>query len=212
MFSNVASFRLNTFVYDLAGHNFGHPHHLSISYTYRETRPSGGEGTAPYDGFDMMSGGNGYTISDFAVASKWFFNWIPDESIIRMQPEGPTDECPSCLDSGQFTLKSFDDRDVAPSEANKMGIHIPISTNGNTLYSYWLTYRGSGVDGNASEGLSIHLSWFNVGGIFGASYDSMNYDAFGDTFGTVSNILTFLFWWTRTIFLFSQINFSCLCY
>ena len=31
----------------------------------------GGEGTVPYDGFDMMSGGNGYDISDLAAASKW---------------------------------------------------------------------------------------------------------------------------------------------
>ena len=30
-----------------------------------------GEGSVPYDGFDMMSGGNGYEISDIAAASKW---------------------------------------------------------------------------------------------------------------------------------------------
>ena len=30
-----------------------------------------GEGTVPYDGFDMMSGGNGYDISHFPAASKW---------------------------------------------------------------------------------------------------------------------------------------------
>ena len=206
-FSHLTSLlSLIVFLHYTVGHNFGHPHHLSISYTYRDTRPSGGEGTAPYDGFDMMSGGNGFTISDFAVASKWFFNWIPDEAIILMQPEGSTEECPSCLDSGQFTLKAFDDRDVVPSASNKMGIHIPISTNGNTLYSYWLTYRGAGNDGKAAEGLSVHLSWFNVGGIFGTSYDSMNYDAFGDTFGTVRNILRFLFLCTHIMFNICNLN------
>jgi hypothetical protein len=30
-----------------------------------------GEGTVPYDGFDMMSGGNEYDISHIAAASKW---------------------------------------------------------------------------------------------------------------------------------------------
>ena len=137
--------------------------------------------------------GSAYANSDFAAASKWFFNWIPDESIILIQPEGSTTECPSCSNSGTFILKAFDDRNTAPSQSNKMAIHIPIARNQDTLYSYWLTYRGSGVGGTAAGGLSIHLSWFTLYGIFGASYDSMNYDAFGDTFGTVRNSLVFLF-------------------
>jgi hypothetical protein len=172
------------------GHNFGHPHHRSNSYTYRETRPSMTEGVAPYDGWDMMSGGNGVPNSQaphFAAASKWFFNWIPDSSIVHMQPEGSTAECPQCLSSGTFTLRPFNDKNLVPSASTKMGIHIPITNIGNTVYSYWFSYRGTGYNGAAANGLSVHLSWFNTGGIFGASYDSHNYDAFGDTFGTTSD-------------------------
>ena len=110
-----------------------------------------------------------------------FFNWIPDSSIIVMQPEGATDECPSCSSSGTYTLYPFDDKDILPTPSRKMGIHIPIYVAGTEIYSYWLSYR-TGNDGLAANGLSVHLSWFDVyGGFFGASYDSMNFDAFGDT-------------------------------
>ncbi len=129
----------------------------------------------------MMSGGNGYAISDFAAASKWFFNWIPDSSVVHMQPEGTTSDCPNCLSSGDFVLYPFDDKDVPPTPERMMGIHIPISAVGNKLYSYWLSYRGAGVDGKAAHGLSVHFSWLSLGGVFGATYDSTNYDAFGDT-------------------------------
>jgi hypothetical protein len=104
-----------------------------------------------------------------------------------MQPEGSTEDCPECVSSGTFTLRPFDDKNLAPSESIKMGIHIPITNIGNTVYSYWLSYRGAGYNGDAANGLSVHLSWFNTGGIFGASYDSLNYDAFGDTFSSTKD-------------------------
>jgi hypothetical protein len=68
-----------------------------------------------------------------------------------------------------------------------MGIHIPIMAIGNTVYSYWLSYRGTGYDGAAAGGLSVHLSWYRLGGIFGATYDSQNYDAIGNTRDTTSD-------------------------
>ena len=91
-----------------------------------------------------------------------------------------TTECPLCSSSGTFTLRPFDDKRLPPTPERKMAIHIPIVAEGNTLYSYWFSYR-SGVDGLAAKGLSMHLSWFNLGGYFGASYDSLNFDAFGNT-------------------------------
>jgi len=175
------------------GHNFGHPHHLSNSYTYRNTRPDmkEGDGFAKYDGFDMMSGGNDVPNSEnphIAVASKWFFNWVPGSSIVHMQPEGSTVQCPGCLSTGTFTLTSFDNPSVVPnSSTRKMGIHIPIMAIGNTVYSYWLSYRGAGYNGAAASGLSVHLSWFRLGGIFGAEYNSQNYDAIGNTRATTSD-------------------------
>lgn len=51
------------------GHNFGHPHHETMR-SYR----LGGD-TTIHDGFDMMSGGNGYDISHFHVSSKWWYGW-----------------------------------------------------------------------------------------------------------------------------------------
>ena len=97
-----------------------------------------------------------------------------------MQPEGSTTECPSCSSSGTFTLRPFDNKELPPTPERKMAIHIPIVVDGNTLYSYWLSYR-SGNYGVALKGLSAHLSWFKLGGYFGASYDSLSFDAFGDT-------------------------------
>ena len=98
-----------------------------------------------------------------------------------MQPEGSTTECPSCCySSGTFTLRPFDNKILHPTSESKMGIHIPIVKVGNRLYSYWLSYH-SGVDGHAAKGLSMHLTWFKLGGHVGAGYDSLNFDAFGDT-------------------------------
>lgn len=133
-----------------------------------------------------MSGGNPYEIADLHVASKWFYNWVEDSSIIKMQPEGSTTECPSCLSSGTFTIKPFDMRNVAPSSTDKLGIHIPISKTfdkyyeNDFLFSYWISYR-SGVDGLASEGVQIHFTMFELFGQFGSYFDSMIYDAYGDT-------------------------------
>ena len=155
------------------GHNFGHPHHQSmLGYRYDEDR---------WDGFDMMSGGNGYEVSHFHPASKWFFDWIPDSSIIILQPEGATEQCPDCEDGGTYTIHTFDDSAALPQENQAMAIQIPIMSEGSkTFFSYWLSYR-TGVDGDASGGLSVHVGWFNLGGTFGANFDSLNYDAHGDT-------------------------------
>ena len=124
----------------------------------------------------MMSGGNGYDISDFALASKWFFGWVPDSAIINMQPQGSTSNCPTCVSQGTYTLYPLDGDDAT----KLMGVHIPVTRQGNTLYSYWLSYRSGNP---AVAGLSVHISWFDGvgGGQFGASYNSLNYDAHGDT-------------------------------
>jgi len=84
----------------------------SLTYEWRNSRSFEG---APLDGFDMMSGGNGYAISDFSAGSKWLWNWIPDSLIAHMQPEGGTPECPSCLSGGTFFLKAFDNRSISPA-------------------------------------------------------------------------------------------------
>jgi len=159
------------------GHNFGHPHHLTNKYEYRvenEGGYKGQEGIVGYDDYDMMSGGNGYDVSDFALASKWFFGWVPDSSIINMQPQGGNSDCPLCVSEGKYKLFPLD----GDSTSKIMGIHIPITDVGNTLYSYWLSYRGGNP---AKVGLSVHISWFsNIGnGQFGAEYNSLNYDANG---------------------------------
>jgi len=92
----------------------------------------------------------------------------------------------TCLNAGTFTLSAFDDKDVSPSSSKKMAIHVPIVPIENreysytTMYSYWLSYR-TGNDGKAAKGVSVHFSWFKLGGDFGATYNSHNYDAFGDT-------------------------------
>jgi hypothetical protein len=159
------------------GHNIGHPHHSINNYNWRLRG-------VPFssDGHDMMSGGNGYKISDIAAASKWFYNWIPDESVVLMQPEGPTSHCPQCVSSVQdLVLYSFDDRNITPSASIKTAVHIPVSSVQSTMYSYWLSYRGASDNKNAASGLGVHFSWFNLGGLFGASYDSNNYDIYGST-------------------------------
>lgn len=131
----------------------------------------------------MMSGGNGYEKSDLQVASKWYFNWVADDAVVMMQPEGSTPECPGCVSSvSNLVLKPFDDVNTLPSSGNKMAVHIPLVGNGGLAFSYWLSYRGTGNDGLAAGGLSIHLSEFQAcNGMFGSTYGSVNYDAFGDT-------------------------------
>jgi hypothetical protein len=159
------------------GHNIGHSHHEFNDYNWR-LRNTGYN----LDGQDMMSGGNGYKISDIAAASKWFFNWIPDKSVVHMQPEGATSHCPHCISQVEdLVLYSFDDRNITPSASIKTAVHIPVTNVHSTMYSYWLSYRGASDNKNAARGLSVHFSWFNLGGIFGASYDSTNYDAYGQT-------------------------------
>jgi hypothetical protein len=74
-----------------------------------------------------MSGGNSYERSDFGVASKWFFNWVSSNSIVSMQPEGQTAECLSCVSSGTFTLKPFDDWENPPGDNDIVGIRMPIA-------------------------------------------------------------------------------------
>ena len=133
-----------------------------------------------------MSGGNPYEISDFSVSSKWFFNWVEDSSIIKMQPEGSTTECLTCVSSGTFNIKAFDMRDRSPTSSDILGIHIPIFADfddrykTNVVFSYWISYR-SGVDGDASNGISIHLAWFELYGLSGSYHDSIRYDSMGHT-------------------------------
>ena len=74
-----------------------------------------------------MSGGNRYDRADFGLYSKWFYNWVSDHSIVAMQPEGSTPECPSCVDSGTFTLKAFDNWSYIPTDNDILGVRIPIS-------------------------------------------------------------------------------------
>lgn len=174
----------DAFFSDEKGHNFGHPHHLTNLYQWRFDR---GQVEFGYDTWDLMSGGNQWPISDFAAASKWHYNWITDDAIILMQPEGSTTECPSCVSSvNNLVLRPFDDDMVLPSSSNIMGVHIPIlgSLGGgfpDTAYSYWLSYRSKIPQ--PSLGLSVHVVEFALQNntIFGATYDSLNFDAFGHT-------------------------------
>mmetsp|Transcript_35236 Transcript_35236/g.81539 ORF Transcript_35236/g.81539 Transcript_35236/m.81539 type:complete len:648 (+) Transcript_35236:57-2000(+) len=163
------------------GHNFGHPHHESMR-GYRECEKE----CALYDEFDMMSGKHGIVqeVSDYHVASKWFFGWVPDSSVLMLQPEGPTASCPRCQRSvSRLRLKTFDRYDLPPGPGDVLGVHIPAFgatvKNKEQVHSYWLQYR-SGND--AKLGLSIHATWFKLTGkTFGASYHQFNYDARGDT-------------------------------
>lgn len=168
------------------GHNCGHFHHLSNRYERRLSSAEFG-----YDGWDFMSGiGNSYIRSDLPAASKWWYNWITDDAVVMMQPEGSSDYCPNCLASVTgLVLKPFDNPSVQPSSSNLMAVHIPIlGTTGDRTYSYWLSYR-SGNDGLAAIGLSAHIAWFTVSGIMGASFDSWNFDAFGNTPSTFDSFI-----------------------
>lgn len=173
------------------GHTLGHNHHSSYGYFYRFTRPDY-ENVGAYDGFDMMSNGE---QSQFGVASQWFFNWIPNESIVLMQPEGATEQCPSCLSEGTFELHAFDNPGVKPSGV-LMGLHIPIAAyvddyDRTIIYSYWLSYRGISLGGVANVGISAHLAWFILedGIDSGGLFDSMSFDAFGNTETTMDSFI-----------------------
>jgi hypothetical protein len=149
------------------GHNMGHAHHGANIYDWRL-------GVITMDGFDLMSGG-GYDTSDFAAASKWHYNWIPDSAVVVLQ---------SYTGVANLVLQAFDNPNVVPSATNIMAVHIPLlgELDNTGLFSYWLSYRGSSVAGRARKGLSVHLtSLYGFGGPFAAYYDSVNFDAVGDT-------------------------------
>lgn len=171
------------------GHNYGQNHHGANSYDWRVGR--GFSNTAVYDGWDMMSAGNQYMVSDLPAYSKWHYNWITDDAVVMMQPEGSTSACPQCKSSLRgLILKPFDDGNVVPSAANQMAVHIPVMGDGsNGAYSYWLSYRGAGNDGKARQGLSVHTTRFMLGSTYGAQMDSLNFDAFGDTATTSDSFI-----------------------
>ena len=130
--------------------------------------------------------------SQFGAASQWFYNWIPNDSTISIQKEGSTEQCLSCVSEGTFTIYSFDDPQLNPS-GKLMGLHIPIGVYVDDyartfIYSYWLSYRGVSLDGAAEHGVSAHLVWFILDEAYdtgiGAVFDSMSFDAFGDTITT----------------------------
>ena len=156
------------------GHNFGQGHHRSMLTLRRDPDDFVKEG------FDMMSGANDLNVSDYAPGGKWFWNWIPDSSIVILQPEGPTERCPDCEIGGTYTIHPFDKPEVTP-EGRIMAIQIPImAVATGDFYSIWLSYR-SGVDGLASGGLGVHAARITLGGLFGGRYRAYSYDAHGST-------------------------------
>ena len=85
-------------------------------------------------------------------------------------------------------LKPFDNSDIVPSKSNLMAVHIPVLGVGDSnVYSYWLSYRTNYTD--ARNGLSMHLAKFNLGGMFGALFQSLNFDAIGDTSTTSDSFI-----------------------
>jgi hypothetical protein len=97
-----------------------------------------------------------------------------------MQPEGSTSSCRSCEQSiSKVVLKPFDRVDIIPSDTNLMAVHIPVLGTGKTTYSYWLSYRSNYTE--SRNGLSMHLVRFNLGFMFGATVDTLNFDAVGST-------------------------------
>lgn len=163
------------------GHNVGHGHHRTMAH-YRR-------GLSAYDGFDMMSGGNGFEVSHLHVASKWFFGWVPTSTVVTLQPEGSTAWCPDCLSGGTFRIVAFDDYNSPPRDGHDVaGIHIPVYGQGNKLWGYWLQYR-SGCKGRLAGGLSVHLGWFTLGSTFGAVWDQRNFDVYGDTDTTEDSVI-----------------------
>ena len=124
----------------------------------------------------------------FTAASKYFFNWISKDAIITMHPDGPTASCSSCVKSlTKAVLKPFDRADIVPSETNLMGVQIPVIGIGKSTYAYWLSYRSNYTE--SRDGLSMHLIRLNLGGKFGATLDSLNFDAVGTTSATSDSFI-----------------------
>jgi hypothetical protein len=98
-----------------------------------------------------------------------------------MQPEGSNSACPLCVkELNNVVLKPFDRYDIFPSDSNLMAVHIPVlGVGSSTVYSYWLSYRTNYTE--SRNGLSMHLVRFNLGSMFGATFDSLNFDAYGAT-------------------------------
>jgi hypothetical protein len=106
-----------------------------------------------------------------------------------MQPEGSTTACTICVkEINKAVLKPFDRPDIIPSGSNLMAVHIPVlGVGSSTVYSYWLSYRSNYTD--SRNGLSMHLVRFNLGGMFGATFDTLNFDAFGNTTTTKDSFI-----------------------
>ena len=193
------------------GHNYGHPHHYAYSYTPGTLdgydMMSGGKCilyisrgssktlcmTIPHTTNVYCSlytpKGNGGIDAHFSAAAKYLFNWIPNDAVIMMQPEGSTTACPTCTKSiSRVVLRPFDNAAIVPSKSNLMAVHIPVLGVGNSqLYSYWLSYRSNYTD--SRNGLSMHIVNFKMGGMFGATYESLNFDAIGDTSTTADSFI-----------------------
>jgi hypothetical protein len=133
--------------------------------------------------------GNGGTAAHFTAASKFYFNWIPKDAITTLQPEGPSKACPSCVASiSKFVLYPFDRSDVIPSASTNVAIHIPVLGNGiRSAYSYWLSYRTGYRE--SRNGISMHVTRLNLGGLYGAQFDSLNFDAHGNTTTTADSFV-----------------------
>ena len=58
----------------------------------------------------------------FGPCAKDHFGWIEDANIIKMSPDGATDDCPDCVNSGIFTLNAYDRPDVIPQNQNTISV------------------------------------------------------------------------------------------
>ena len=104
-----------------------------------------------------------------------------------MTPEGSSPECPSCLRSGTFTLHAFDTEENPGDK--QLGIQIPLFKHNDELHSIWITYRGGIKD--AAKGVGVHHAWQSgLNGYYGSAYDSVNYDAYGDTLTRADSFIT----------------------
>ena len=129
-------------------------------------------------------GNSGRIEAHLNAASKYFFNWMTKDAVITMHPDGSTSSCSFCVKSiTNLVLKPFDRADIVPSELNMMAVQIPVLGIGkSSTFSYWLSYRSNYTE--SRDGLSMHLIRFNLGGMFGATVDSLNFDAVGTTITT----------------------------
>lgn len=136
-----------------------------------------------------LIGNSGRVDAHLTAASKYFFNWITKDAVVTMHPDGSTASCNSCVKSiTNAVLKPFDRADIVPSETNLMGVQIPVLGVGkSSTYSYWLSYRSNYTE--SRDGLSLHLIRLNLGGTFGATLDSLNFDAVGTTSTTKDSFI-----------------------